>query len=184
MALLDVPFEKFRIRSHDLWKNQWLVLASGDYKAGAFNAMTVAWGSLGVMWNLPFVQTVVRPTRHTHGFMEKYPSFTLCAFPEQFRKSLQILGTRSGRDGDKICESGLTPVPSVRVAAPSFKEAELVIECRKIYWDDFNPHHFLDPSIESQYPARDYHRFYYGEVVAIRGTAEYADSEKVHDHRD
>ncbi len=175
MALIPIPFERLRVRPHDLWKNRWLALASGDYEAGTFNAMTVAWGGLGEMWNFPFVLVVVRPTRHTHGFMEKYPTFTLCAFPETHRKSLTILGARSGRDGDKISESGLTPVASHQVQAPCFAEAELVLECRKIYWDDFNPRHFLDPSIESQYPLKDYHRCYFGAVVEIRGTAAYAD---------
>jgi flavin reductase (DIM6/NTAB) family NADH-FMN oxidoreductase RutF len=175
MPLIHIPFEKLRIRSHDLWKNQWLVLACGDYHAKTFNAMTVAWGSLGEMWNRPFAQVVVRPTRHTHGFMEKFSTFTLCAFPEACRKALSFIGSRSGRDGDKISESGLTPVPSLRVPAPCFEEAELVIECRKMYWDDFDPHHFLDPSIDSLYPQKDYHRIYFGEVVEIRGTGRYAE---------
>jgi len=175
MSLIHIPFEKLRIKSHDLWKNQWLVLASGDFDQKRFNAMTVAWGSLGEMWNKPFVQVVVRPTRHTHGFMEKFSTFTLCAFPEAYRNAMTLIGTQSGRDGDKISESGLTPVPSLKVQAPCFEEAELVIECRKMYWDDFDPRHFLDPSIDSQYPQKDYHRFYFGEVVEIRGTERYAD---------
>jgi len=58
--------------------------------------MTVAWGSLGTMWNLPFAQIVVRPTRHTFGFMERFDTFTLCAFPEPRRKALQLLGSTSG----------------------------------------------------------------------------------------
>jgi flavin reductase (DIM6/NTAB) family NADH-FMN oxidoreductase RutF len=175
MTLIQIPFDKLRVRPHDLWKNRWLVLASGDYGAGTFNAMTVAWGGMGEMWNKPFVQVVVRPTRHTHGFMEKFPTFTLCAFPESCRKAMTLLGTRSGRDGDKISESGLTPVPSQKVQAPSFDEAELVIECRKMYWDDFDPRRFIDPAVDSLYPQKDYHRFYFGEVVEIRGIETYSD---------
>jgi flavin reductase (DIM6/NTAB) family NADH-FMN oxidoreductase RutF len=174
MSLVRIPFDDLRVKSHDLWKNRWLVLASGDFGAKTYNAMTVAWGSLGEMWNKPFVQVVVRPTRHSFGFMERYPTFTLNAFPETRRKAMTILGTRSGRDGDKISDSGLTPVSSLKVQAPSFEEAELVIECRKMYWDDFDPRHFLDSSIDSQYPKKDYHRFYFGEAVEIRGIEGYA----------
>jgi len=150
-----------------LWDNQWLVLTSGDYAAGHFNAMTVAWGSLGMMWNKPFAQVVVRPTRFTYEFMEQYDTFTLCAFPESYRKALQILGTRSGRDGDKIAASGLTPISSSLAAAPAFAEAALVLECRKIYWQDLEPSHFLDAKIERNYPKHDYHRIYFGEILAI-----------------
>lgn len=129
--------------------------------------MTVAWGSLGAMWNKPFVQVVVRPVRYTYEFMERYDTFTLCAFPEAYRKALSLLGSKSGRDSDKIAESGLTPIPSTKVTAPGFAEADLIVECRKIYWDDFDPAHFLLPEIAQNYPQKDYHRVYFGEIVAI-----------------
>jgi len=150
-----------------------MLLTSGDFAAGHFNTMTVGWGSLGVMWGRPFVQVVVRPTRYTYGFMEQYESFTLCAFPKAYRQALQILGTRSGRDGDKIAEAGLTPIASTQVPAPGFDEADLIVECRKMYWQDMDPSHILDPTIEKHYVKKDYHRIYFGEVVAINRTEAY-----------
>ena len=155
-------------RIFHLWDKQWLLLTAGDFARNDFNTMTVAWGSFGIMWNKPFVQVVVRPTRYTFEFMEKYETFTLCAFPRQFKKALSLLGSRSGRDSDKIADSGLTPMAAVNIAAPAFAEASIIIECRKLYWQDFEPQHFLDVSIEKNYPQKDYHRVYYGEVLAIR----------------
>jgi flavin reductase (DIM6/NTAB) family NADH-FMN oxidoreductase RutF len=168
-----VPWEDLTVRIHHLWEEQWFLLTAGNFGAGHYNTMTVAWGSLGVMWNRPFAQVVVRPTRHTHQFMEQFGTFTLCAFPEQHRDALNLLGTRSGRDGDKIAASGLTPVASTAVAAPGFAEAELILECRKIYSDDLDPARFLDPAIERNYPKKDYHRIYFGEIVAIEATEGY-----------
>jgi flavin reductase (DIM6/NTAB) family NADH-FMN oxidoreductase RutF len=150
-----------------------MLLTSGDLAADHFNTMTVGWGSLGVMWRRPFAQVVVRPTRYTYGFMEQYDSFTLCAFPAAYRQALQLLGTKSGRDGDKITEAGLTPIVSTQVPAPGFAEADLIVECRKMYWQDMDPGHFLDPTIENHYAKKDYHRIYFGEVVAINGTEAY-----------
>jgi len=169
----QIPFDQLLVRSHHLWEQQWMLLTSGDLAEGRFNAMTVGWGSLGTMWGLPFAQVVVRPVRYTYEFMEQYDSFTLCAFPKDCRKALQVLGTRSGRDGDKIAETGLTPIASTHIAAPGFAEAELVIECRKMYWDDMAPLHFLDPAIEKNYPHKDYHRIYWGQIVAIHGESSY-----------
>ncbi len=68
--------------------------------------MTVAWGYFGIMWNKPMAVVVVRPTRFTFEFMEKYDTFTLTAFDKKFKKDLNLLGTKSGRDGDKIAETG------------------------------------------------------------------------------
>jgi flavin reductase (DIM6/NTAB) family NADH-FMN oxidoreductase RutF len=173
MTLNLIPHAAFLPRIHHLWETQWLLLSAGSLPAGDYNSMTVAWGSFGIMWGLPFAQVVVRPTRHTYGFMERYDSFTLCAFPESCRAALQLLGTKSGRDGDKISESGLTPVPATCVDAPAFDEAELVIECRKIYSQDFDPTRFLDPAIQASYPLKDYHRVYFGAVEYIRGSDDY-----------
>jgi len=173
MALQSIPFHKFRVCPHDLWNNRWLALAAGDFAGKDFNAMTVAWGSLGTMWSKPFVQIVVRPGRHTYGFTERYDTFTLCAFPQKYTKALQIIGSKSGRQGNKLAEAGLTPCAASVVAAPAFTEAELILECRKVYRDSVRPDGFLDPAIEQNYPAKNYHRIYFGEIVAIQGTADY-----------
>jgi flavin reductase (DIM6/NTAB) family NADH-FMN oxidoreductase RutF len=173
MTRKPIPFDEFLVKAHHLWAKQSLLLTAGDFAGGRFNTMTVGWGSLGTMWGKPFVQVVVRPIRYTYEFMERYDTFTLCAFPEDYHEALQLLGTRSGRYVDKIAEVGLTPIASTRVAAPSFAEAELIIECRKIYWDDMDPAHFLDPDIERNYPQKDYHRIYFGEIVAICGERSY-----------
>lgn len=165
-----IDIDRFAARAYDLWENQWLLLSAGDFSTGQYNCMTVAWGSFGSMWARPFAQVVVRPVRFTFQFMEKYDSFTLCAFGEEHRSALSFLGSRSGRDGDKIRASGLTPQAAGLVAAPVYAEAVLTVECRKIYWHDFDPAHFLQPWMDSKYPTRDYHRSYFGEIVAVNGT--------------
>ena len=162
-----IPIEALTVKAYSLWEKQWLLLTSGDFFAGRFNCMTISWGSLGVMWGRPFVQVVVRPQRYTREFMEKYPTFTVCAFPEAYRPALNLLGTRSGREMNKMADSGLTPQAASAVAAPVYAEADLAIECRKIYWQDFDPDHFIDAEIKQNYPRQDYHRMYFGEILAV-----------------
>ena len=164
----------FVVNAHNCWANQWLLLAAGDFHTGKFNAMTVGWGSFGTMWGKPFAQVVVRPVRYTYEFMNNYDTFTLSAFPESQKKILQICGSKSGRHVNKILEAGLTPIASSQVSAPGFAEAELIVECRKMYWDDLEPSRFLDPAINANYPAKDYHRIYFGEIVAMTGSEKYS----------
>ncbi|MCP4715650.1 MAG: flavin reductase family protein [Deltaproteobacteria bacterium] len=173
MDLKTVAVDDFCVRAHSLWARQWLVLTSGDFAAGDYNAMTVGWGSFGTMWGKPFAQVVVRPSRYTFEFIEKYDTFTLCALPADYRKALNQLGSQSGRDGDKIAEAGLTPVAGLQAAAPGYAEAELIVECRKLYGDDFDSSKFIDPSIADSYSAGDYHRSYYGEILTVRATDAY-----------
>lgn len=167
------PFD-FIAQPHHLFDRQALLLTVGDFSKGHFNTMTIGWGSIGTMWNYPYVSVVVRPTRYTYEFMEKYKDFTVSAFPAEYKRALTYLGTRSGRDEDKLAATNLTPTASVKVQSPSFEESELTIEYRKIYTSDFDPSRFVDPEIDKNYPVKDYHRVYYGEILQIFGTDKYS----------
>lgn len=157
----------FRTSIFDLWNNQWLLLTSGDFEKKEYNSMTIAWGSFGVMWNKNFIQIVVRPTRHTYEFINKYDNFTVSAFNKEHREKLKILGSKSGRNIDKINNSGFNAVKSEIISSPGYEEAELIMECKKIYFQDFDSANFLDNSIENLYPNKDYHRIIWGEIVNI-----------------
>lgn len=171
--LKEIPVNDFMPRINHLWKDEWFLLTSGDYSANHYNTMTVAWGYFGIMWNKPVAVVVVRPTRFTFEFMNQYETFTLSAFAEGYKKELNLLGTKSGREGDKIAETGLSVIPSQKIPAPSFREATLIVECKKIYWEDFKPDRFLDKSIDKNYPQKDYHRMFFGKIVYIRGEGQY-----------
>jgi len=174
MDLKKISFNQITVKSYSLWEDKWLLLTAGDYDTKKFNCMTISWGSLGVMWNKPYIQVVVRPTRYTFQFINEFPDFTVCAFPEKYHKVLQTLGSKSGRKIDKIGHSGLTPFKPPMVAAPAYEEAELIFQCHKIYWQDLDPEHFLDPKSHACYTNNDYHRSFYGEILAINGVDEYS----------
>jgi flavin reductase (DIM6/NTAB) family NADH-FMN oxidoreductase RutF len=171
MNLVDIAVHDFHAKIHELFDKRWFLVSAGNFEANDFNTMTISWGFLGIMWSRPVVVVAVRPTRHTYKFMEGNDTFSLCSFPEQFRNDLQILGTRSGRDGDKIALTKLHPEPARIIPAPVFREADLRLECRKIYYHDYNPEMFLDQTIHEKYPLKDYHRVYYGQILSITGEA-------------
>ena len=174
MKRTEIDPAKLRLTACSCWQNDLFLLSSGDFAAGAFNVMTIAWGGVGCMWDRPLVLVVVRPTRYTYEFMEKYPDFTLNQFPPEFADKLDYCGSRSGRDVDKIKHCGFTPIGSREVAAPGFEEAQLILECRKIYFDDFDPQRFLADFIHKNYRSKDYHRLYFGQLKAAFGTQKYS----------
>ena len=71
-----------------------------------YNTMTASWGGFGILWNKPVCYVFVRPSRYTFEFMESNAGFTLSFFPKEYRKALNILGSKSGRDLDKVKLSG------------------------------------------------------------------------------
>jgi flavin reductase (DIM6/NTAB) family NADH-FMN oxidoreductase RutF len=97
--------------------------------------------------------------------LQKNVNFSLTFFDEKYRKALNICGTKSGRDTDKVREAGLTPRTS-KSGLVYFEEAKLVIECTKLYFHDITPENILLPSINNLYN-NDYHRMYIGEITGI-----------------
>ena len=131
----------------------------------SFNMMTASWGGLGVLWEKKVALCFIRPGRHTFGFVEKSSIFTLSFYAEAYRAALDLCGTKSGRDMDKAREAGLTPI-TTPAGGIAFDEARLILECRKLYTHDLDPKRFLDAGIEKNYPNKDYHRMYVGEIVS------------------
>lgn len=140
----------------------WMLVTAGE--RNKFNMMTASWGGIGVMWGKKIAWCVIRPHRYTYEFVERANIFTLSFFDEKYRNLLNLCGSKSGRDVDKVKATGLTPVVGSSNGV-YFAEARLVIECRKIYFQDIDPKNFIDPSISANYPEKDYHRMYVGEIV-------------------
>ncbi len=153
-AIGDNPF--------DLIGKEWMLLTAGN--GDDLNTMTASWGGLGVLWGQPVSTVYVRPTRHTYGYMEREEYYSLCFFGDGHRAALQLCGSRSGRDVDKVAATGLTPRTDAE--APYFDEARLVLICKKRYAQDISPACFCDPTIEKHYD-NDYHRMYIGEIVTV-----------------
>ena len=142
----------------------WALVTSGSRES--FNTMTVSWGGVGIMWNKPVTFTFIRPQRYTFGFLEKNGFFTMSFFDESYRKALQICGTKSGRDIDKVKETGLTPA-FTDDGVPYFEEARLVLVCKKLYAQDLNEESIIEEAVKSNYSGDDYHRMYVSEIVSV-----------------
>ena len=129
-----------------------------------FNSMTVSWGSIGVMWNRPCVFAFVRPGRHTYKFIDGGEYFSLAIMNKELHERMTVFGRASGRDVDKYAVSGFTAAGYDGVYFP--EEADMVFICRKISAGDVKPEWFVDDKIDSaNYPNKDYHRMFIGEII-------------------
>ena len=107
----------------------------------------------------------VRPSRYTYQFMEENEYFTVSFYDDEYKKALGYLGTKSGRDTDKVKDVNFTPFACGE--SVSFKEANLTILCKKIYIQDLEQAGFPEKVNERYYPTNDVHRYYIGEIVDI-----------------
>lgn len=147
--------------------NNWLLLASGDFKTQQFNSMTISWGFAGIVWGEPCVQIMVRPNRFTYEFIEKNKHFTINAFDADMKETLAVFGSKSGRDIDKINYPTLTPIASNVIASPTYEQANISLECEVLHSYDILPTGFETDEINKWYENDPYHRVYVAKIVAV-----------------
>ena len=144
----------------------WMLISAGNIDEG-FNMMTASWGALGFLWQKPVSMIFVRPQRYTHEFTEREDYYTITFYDEKHKDILRHMGSVSGRDFDKINESGLTPVATDN-GSVGFAEAILIIECKKLFATVLDEADFIDKELDKNtYPNKDYHTMYVGEIINV-----------------
>lgn len=161
----EIDFHTLQTNPAELIGKQWMLITAGT--KDSFNFMTASWGGLGFIWNRPVAFVLVRPNRHTRRFIDEQESLTLTFLPEQYREALTYAGRHSGRDVDKVAATGLVPMltPGGLV---SFEDADLVLECRKLFVTQMQQQDFLHWSeLTPRFYAEDnpLHRLYICEIT-------------------
>ena len=146
-----------------LFYKKWALAAAGT--PDSFNAMTIAWGTLGTLWERPVACIYIRTSRHTHKFLDESDYFTVSFYPESSREALQVFGTKSGKDFDKMHYDGLTVKPVGDTV--TFEEAEITLVCRKLIRQRLEQTEVV-PDVAAEFYVGDVpHDMYVGEVVEI-----------------
>lgn len=145
-------------------KDWGLVTAGSTEKV---NTMTISWGGVGIMWGKPVAYIFIRPQRYTKQFIDQEHTLSLSFYDESYREMLSYMGSKSGKDVDKIKEQNLT-VSFNEDGAPYFEEANTVLCLKKLYKQDMEKDCFFDQAMTSQfYAANDYHTMYVCEITKV-----------------
>lgn len=155
--------ETMKMNVFETFHHDWALVAAG--RVDDHNAMTVSWGGLGCLWNRQVATVYIRPNRHTFEFLERNEFFTVSFYPEECKKALGVMGSKSGRDCDKDALAGLTPMAIG--GSVTYKEAKRTLLCRKLYWQDMEPDRFPEDVKARFYGTEPAHRMYIGEIVEI-----------------
>ena len=139
-------FEDIELEALAHLKKNWALVSAGNLEH--FNTCTVSWGSFGVLWGKDVATIYIHPSRYTLEFMKKEEFFTISFFAPTYQKALGVLGTLSGRDGDKITLSGLTPIACR--GSVTFQEASFTLRCRKVYQGAFQKE-YIAPEVLAYY---------------------------------
>ncbi len=148
------PFERF--------DKDWALLTAGTKEN--FNTMTISWGMMGTLWFKPVVAVFVKKSRHTFKFLEKSDTFTVSFFDNTKKDVLSFLGTVSGRDVDKVKQSGLSP--KFLKNGITFEEAKEVFVCKKLFSGELELNSIPEEIKQKCYQnAKEGHYIFVGEVL-------------------
>ena len=160
---IETGIQDLKFNPFDEISNHWVLISAK--KDGVVNTMTASWGQLGHLWGKNVMTVYIRPQRYTKEFVDAEDYFTVTLF-DGYKKELGVLGSKSGRDGDKIAEVSFD-IEEVE-NQPTFKQGKMVFVCKKIYSDMIDPKQFIDSSLDERwYPQKDYHQRYIGEIIAV-----------------
>ncbi len=159
----EMKLEQWNKNVFETIGKQWMLITAGDETT---NTMTASWGGLGVLWGKNVAYIFIRPQRYTKEFIDLSDTFSLSFLGEEYREKLQYLGKVSGRDENKIINSGLTLIRDGDT--PYFGEAESVLICKKLYAQELMPECFItDTEDVTWYPNGDYHTMYVAEIQKL-----------------
>ena len=127
---------------------EWLVQIVAVDDSGRVNTMPAGWAMIA-SGKPPMFAVAVGRSNYTHELIEQSQEFII-AFPSPGQEEgVLYTGTHSGRDVDKMANTGFETVPATRVRPPLLKGCIVNLECK----------------LASRTPAGD-HTIFVGEVVA------------------
>lgn len=93
------------------------------------NVLTIAW--TGIINSEPAMTYIsVRPSRFSYDIIKETKEFVINLSTEKMLKAVDFCGVKSGKDTDKLKETGLTVLPAENIKAPIIEQSPLSLECR------------------------------------------------------
>lgn len=161
----DLKYNVYQLLNQD-WS---VITAGGD---NDYNSMIASWGGFGVIFNKNVAWQFLNSSRYTLAKMREYKTYTLSFIDTTYNKQKLILGTKSGKDTDKMKEIQLTAVKTP-AGNYAYKEAYLIIELTLEGIQELDPNCFNDEKDKQflreakEKNGTGYHQFITGVVTNI-----------------
>ena len=172
MAKVEVSYTEYLNETIKMLGRGGLLLASADAE-GKPNAMTIGWGTVGIIWSRPVFVVLVRPATYTYGLIEITNDFTVNVPTAELKADVLYFGTVSGRDQDKFKVRGLTATPGRKVKSPIVEECAIHYECKVVHKNDVLRDALAEEIRDGIYRRIEFpHRIYFGEILAVYADAD------------
>jgi flavin reductase (DIM6/NTAB) family NADH-FMN oxidoreductase RutF len=127
-------------------------------KTGKYNVMALDWKKITEFEGNPVVRAQVAYSRYTYTLLtEGVDEFTINIPSERINNAVNIAGSYSGRNTDKIKLAKIELIPGEATKVPTLKKCLLNYECKIIHDEksELSSHHFFYGKILSAYASMD-----------------------------
>jgi len=137
-----------------------------------YNSMTASGGGMVMLFRKPATMLIFPLNRYTLELIQKEQRYTMSYFPDEYKEQVMFLGSKSGRDTQKMKEVEFTAIrtPSGNI---SFQEARLIVECKlmqittPVFPDDFYSQEAVDYMNEPYKDIGEHRRYVFGEITHV-----------------
>ena len=123
----EAPFNDAIVKKYP----EQVVIVLAKESSGRVNPITIGWTMI-TSHKPPMMAVSIGLTRYSLNIIRDAGEFVI-AFPSEFQANETLLfGTRSGRDIDKLKESGISTVPAKKIDCLLLDDAVVNFECRLV----------------------------------------------------
>ncbi len=155
----SIPGNIIKLLSQD-----WMLITVAD--GDNVDMLTTTWGGLGSLFGKSVAFCFVDSKSAICALMEKSDTYTLTFYTEAYRNALQYCSKDSGSELNKVEASGLTPV-SMPSGAKAFKEAWMIVECRKLLSQTLNEDSIVSGNVRKDCGGEKSNHLFVGEIVGV-----------------
>jgi flavin reductase (DIM6/NTAB) family NADH-FMN oxidoreductase RutF len=126
---------------HYAFPMQTVLVTCNDDKKNT-NIITIAWHT-SISRKPPLYGISISPKRYSYGLITKSKEFVVNFIPYSKVKEAEFCGTHSGRNTDKLRQTGLTLIPAQKLSTPLIKEGYAHLECTLVNTIPLGDHSLL-----------------------------------------
>ena len=131
------------------------------------NLITIGWLQFGNLWGKWTVNVFIRQSRHSFNILNNSEYFSLNILdPQQYNEQIALCAKTSGRNTDKIKESGLTIVKGNNI--DTIAEAQTTFECKIINKTILDKSCLSPELFNNFYSNEDFHQLITAEILNFK----------------
>lgn len=158
-----IPVDTLEFNPFETIGKDWALVSAGSKQKA--NTMTISWGGVGVLWGKNVAFIFVRDSRYTKELIDAGDFFSISFMSSEYKEALNYCGSHSGRDVDKITETGLTW--NYKHSIPFIDEGKCILLCQKLSATRLTEDSFLSPELAKWYTDKNMHTMYVGEIIDL-----------------